>query len=88
MQHSKISGPKSLNLVASMADQDNLNQRLYIICQEDNKLSVTSEKTGRERIKQAAKICKDEVTNRIKTLMGDDDEDNDNGMFVYHKTKK
>lgn len=64
-----------------MADQDNLNQRLCIICQEDNKLPVTSEKTGRERIKQAAKIRNDEVTNRIKILTGDDD--NDNTMFFF-----
>ena len=44
---------------------------------EDNTFPVTSVKTGRGRIKQAAKIHNDVVTERLNTLMGDDAEDND-----------
>lgn len=60
--------PKSLNLGTSIADQ--IHTRLCIICQEDNKLPVTSEKTGRDRIKRAADIRDDIVSKRLKTLMG------------------
>lgn len=39
-------------------------------------------------MKRAANIRNDVVAKRIKSVMGDDEEDNDNGMFVYHNTKK
>ena len=81
MEHTKIPGPSSTHLVASMTGDDTFNPRVCIICQEDNKLPLTSEKTGRERIKQASKIHNDIVAKRIETLMGDDVEDNDNGPY-------
>lgn len=88
MEHSSIPGPTSTTLVASMAEDDVFNPQKCIICQEDNKSPITSEQRGRTRMKRAAKIRNDIVMKRIKTVVGDVEEDNDNGMFVYHNTNK
>ena len=77
-----------MNLVVSMAKDDIFNHHRCIICQEDTKSPVTSEKTGRASVKRAAEIHNDIVTKRIKSLMGDDNEDNDIVAFVYHNTNK
>lgn len=81
-----IPGPRSTSLVASVAEDDGFNPSLCIICQEDNKSRLTSEDTGRARVKRAAEIRNDTVTQRIRRL--DDKNDDDNGMFVYHNTNK
>ena len=39
-------------------------------------------------MKRAVKICNDVVTKHVKIAMGDNEEDNDNAMFVYHNTNK
>ena len=79
-------GPTSMNLVASMAEEDmlNLSVDLCIICQEDTKSPVTSQKTGRARMKRAASIRNDDVAKRIKRVVTEDDDDD--SMFVYHNT--
>ena len=88
MENSEIPGPVGMNLVVSMAKDDIFNHHRCIICQEDTKSPVTSEKTGRASVKRAAEIRNDIVTKRIKSLMGDDNEDNDIVTFVYHNTNK
>ena len=81
MEHSATPGPSSMNLVASIADDDVFNPRACIICQEDNKSAVTSEKAGRARINQLLKPVTMLLRSRIKSVMGDEEEDNDSGMF-------
>lgn len=89
MEDSEEPCPVSMNLVASVVKDDLFNHRLCIICQEDSKVPVTSEKVGRASMKRAAEIRNDVVTKRIKSVMGDvEDDDDDNGMFVYHNTNK
>ncbi|KAH3892082.1 hypothetical protein DPMN_016194 [Dreissena polymorpha] len=83
---SKLSSPKSTSLVPLVAEEDGLHPSLRIICQEDNKLPLTSEETGRARVKRAAALRNDIVTKRIKRL--DDKTDDQNGMFSYHNTNK
>lgn len=39
-------------------------------------------------MKRAAKICNDAVTKHSKSVVGDGEADDDNGMFVYHNTNK
>ena len=87
MEDSEEPCPVSLNLVASVVKDDLFNHRLCIICQEDSKVPVTSKKVGRASMKRAAEICNHVVTKRIKSVMGDVEDDN-NGMFVYHNTNK
>ncbi len=81
---SKISSPKSTSLVPLVAEDDGLHPSLCIICQEDNKSTLSSEETGRARVKRAAALRNDIVTKRIKRL--DDKTDDHNGMFSYHNT--
>lgn len=83
---SKLSSPKSTSLVPLVAEDDGLHPSLCIICQEDNKSPLTSEETGRARVKRAAALRNDIVTKRIKRL--DDKTDDHNGMFSYHNTNK
>ena len=87
MEHSEIPGPTRMKLFTSMAEDDVFNRRVCTICQEDNKSPVTSEKTGRAKMKRAA-IIRNDVTKRIKSVMWDEEDDNDNIMFVYHNTNK
>lgn len=73
-----------------MEEADKFDPRICIICQERSKTPVTSEKTGRERLKRAAMIRNDDVAKRLKTMVDeqDDGEDSDNLAFVYHNTNK
>lgn len=72
-----------------MEEADKFDPRICIICQERSKTPVTSEKTGRERLKRAAMIRNDDVAKRLKTMVDeqDDGEDSDNLAFVYHNSK-
>jgi hypothetical protein len=88
MEHLPVPGPDCMNLVTSMTDNDLFNNQLCIICQEETQSPVTSEVTGRASMKRAAKIRNDVVTKRMKNVLGDDEEDNDNVRFVYHNTNK
>ena len=88
MEHSALTGSCSMNLVASMAEAKVVNPKTCIICQEDNRETVTSEKTGYARVNGAAKIRNDVVTKRIKVVIGEDMEDDDNDFFLYHNTNK
>src|SRR6476469_1577039 len=90
MEHSEASeGPASMNLITSMAKDDILNHHLCIICQEDSKFPTTSEAAGRASIKRAAEIRNDVGTKRIKSVIGDGgDDDDDTGMFVYHNSNR
>lgn len=88
MEYSALPGPSRINLVASMAEENVINPKIFFICQEDNKVPVTSEKTGRARMKRAATICNDVVTKHIKSVIGDEEEADESGMFVYHNTNK
>ena len=83
---SKISSPKSTSLVLSVAEDDGLHPSLCIICQEDNKSPLTSEDTGRARVKRAAALWNGNVSKRIKRL--DDKTDDHNSMFSNHNTNK
>lgn len=90
MAHSSVPGPSCKSLVPSMEEADKFDPRICIICQERSKTPVTSEKTGRERLKRAAMIRNDDVAKRLKTMVDeqDDGEDSDNLAFVYHNTNK
>ena len=88
MDPSPVPGPSSLNLFPSFSDDEDFNPQFCIICQESNKLPLTSEKTGRETLKRAASIRNDAVSKRIKILVGDCDDADDNAKFVYHNTNK
>ncbi len=88
MEHSKIPVPRRTNLVTTMAEDDVFNSSLCIICQEDDKTPLTSQKTGRASMKRAANIRNDVVRKRIKSMMGDDKDEDDNAMFVYHNSNK
>ncbi len=56
---------------------------LCVICQIDDKSPLASQKTGHAKMRQAAKIRRDVVEERIRRVMGDD---KDASMFVYHNT--
>ncbi|KAH3741765.1 hypothetical protein DPMN_048491 [Dreissena polymorpha] len=73
-------------MVPLVAEDDGLHPSLCIICREDNIPPLTSEETGRTRVKRAAALKNDIVTKRIKRL--DNKMDDHNGMFSYHKTNK
>ena len=88
MEHSQIPGPSSMHLVTTMVEDDVFDPMICIICQEVDKSPVTSEKTGRARIKRAASVRNDVVTKRIKSVVTYDEDDIDDGMFVYHNSNK
>ena len=84
-----LAGPSSLNLIATTS-QDVFNPNTCIICQEETKVPVTSEKTWRAKMKQAAEIRID-VAKCIKSMNTDSDKndvDADECLFVYHNTNK
>lgn len=85
-EHSALLGHTNMNLVASAAEEDEFNPKICIIYLED-KFLVTSEKTGRARIKKADKTRNDVVRKNIKSVLGDDEDDQNKGMFVYHNNK-
>lgn len=85
MNYSTLPETSKVNLFASVEEMEGevLNPKVCIICQEDQNVPVTSEKTGRARMKRAATIRNDIVTKRIKLVTGDEEQGDDSGMFVY-----
>ncbi len=82
MAASSIPGPSCMNLILSVTEDDLYDPKLCIICQEDSKTTVTSQKIGRSSMKRAAKIRNDVVLKRIKSVIGGDE------VGVYHNTNK